>query len=102
MVAACYVAIIVPTPPWAFPGEGKHARRKGLGHESKNSDNEKMRVKSEAILLQNFLGPLKEEKGATAVEYALLAGLIAGVIAGTVALIGPALVPGFAAVSAAL
>ena len=57
-----------------------------------------MMIKSEAIMLQNSLGPLQEEKGATAVEYALLAALIAGVIAGTVALIGPALVPGFIAV----
>lgn len=35
------------------------------------------------------------ERGATAVEYAILASLIAGVIAATVALIGPALLPGF-------
>ena len=61
-----------------------------------------MRVKSEEEILQNFLGRLNEEKGATAVEYALVAALIAGVIAGAVALIGPALVPGFSAVSAAL
>jgi Flp pilus assembly pilin Flp len=64
--------------------------------------NKRMTVKGEAIMLPNFLGYLKEEKGATAVEYALVAGLIAGVIAGTVALIGPALVPGFTAVSAGL
>lgn len=38
------------------------------------------------------------ERGATAVEYALLASLVAAVIAGTVALIGPALLPGFEAV----
>jgi Flp pilus assembly pilin Flp len=61
-----------------------------------------MILKSEAIMLQNFLGRLKEEKGATAVEYAMLAALIAGVIAGTAALIGPALVPGFTAVIAGL
>jgi Flp pilus assembly pilin Flp len=61
-----------------------------------------MILKSEAIMLQNFLGRLKEEKGATAVEYALLVALIAGVIAGTVALIGPALVPGFTTVIAGL
>jgi Flp pilus assembly pilin Flp len=61
-----------------------------------------MILKSEAIMLQNFFRRLKEEKGATAVEYALLAALIAGVIAGTVALIGPALVPGFTAVIAGL
>jgi pilus assembly protein Flp/PilA len=61
-----------------------------------------MTVKGEAIMLPNVLGHLKEEKGATAVEYALLAGLIAGVIAGVVALIGPALVPGFTAVSGGL
>ena len=53
-------------------------------------------------MLRKFFGVLNEEKGATAVEYALLASLIAGVIAGTVALIGPALVPGFTAVIAAL
>ena len=61
-----------------------------------------MTVKGEAIMLLNFLGRLKEEKGATAVEYALLAVLIAAVIAGTVAFIGPALVPGFTAVIAGL
>jgi Flp pilus assembly pilin Flp len=61
-----------------------------------------MILKSEAIILQNLLRHLQEEKGATAVEYALLAALIAGVVAGTVALIGPALVPGFTAVIAAL
>ena len=61
-----------------------------------------MTIKGEAIMLQNFLGRLQEEKGATAVEYALVAALITGVIAGTVALIGPALVPGYTAVIAGL
>jgi Flp pilus assembly pilin Flp len=61
-----------------------------------------MIANSEAIIRQNFFGHLKEEKGATAVEYALLAALIAGAIAGAVALIGPALVPGFTAVIAGL
>jgi pilus assembly protein Flp/PilA len=58
----------------------------------------KMRVKGEVIMLQNFLDCLQEEKGATAVEYALLAGLIAAVIVGTVTLIGPALGRMFTAV----
>jgi len=44
----------------------------------------------------------RRDRGATAVEYALLASLIAAVIAATVVLIGPALVPGFDAVSADL
>jgi Flp pilus assembly pilin Flp len=61
-----------------------------------------MTAKNETPMLQNPIGRLKEEKGATAVEYALLAVLITGVIAGTVALIGPALVPGFTAVIAGL
>jgi Flp pilus assembly pilin Flp len=61
-----------------------------------------MTAKSETIMLQNFLDHLNEEKGATAVEYALLAVLIATVIASAVALIGPALVPGFTAVIAGL
>lgn len=39
-----------------------------------------------------------KDKGATAVEYSLLAALIAGVIIVVVALIGRALVPGFQAV----
>jgi Flp pilus assembly pilin Flp len=73
-----------------------------LNRECKNSDDKKMIAKSEAEMLPNFLGHLNEEKGATAVEYALLATLIATVIAGTVALIGPALVPGFIAVIAGL
>jgi pilus assembly protein Flp/PilA len=64
--------------------------------------NKRMTVKGEEIMLPNFLGHLKEEKGATAVEYALLAALIAGVIVGAVALIGSALVPGFTTVSAVL
>jgi Flp pilus assembly pilin Flp len=64
--------------------------------------NKKTTAKSEAIMLQNFFGRLKEEKGATAVEYALLTALITTVIASTVALIGPALVPGFTAVVAEL
>jgi Flp pilus assembly pilin Flp len=53
-------------------------------------------------MLQESSRILCEQGGATAIEYALLAALIAGVIAGTVALIGPALVPGFTAVSAGL
>jgi Flp pilus assembly pilin Flp len=61
-----------------------------------------MIFKSEALMLRNFLWHLQEEKGATAVEYALVASLIAGVIAGTVAFIGPALLPGFATVIAGL
>jgi pilus assembly protein Flp/PilA len=61
-----------------------------------------MRVEGKVIMLPNFLDRLQEEKGATAVEYALLAGLIAAVIIGTVALIGPALVPMFTGVTAGL
>ena len=49
-------------------------------------------------MLQNLLERLQEVKGATAVEYALLAALIGAVIVGTVSLIGPALVPMFTAV----
>ena len=52
--------------------------------------------------MADLLGRLKEGKGASAVEYALVAALIAGVIAGTIVLIGPALVPGFTAVIAGL
>jgi pilus assembly protein Flp/PilA len=59
-------------------------------------------VENNEVMVRNLLGRLNEEKGATAVEYALLAVLIAAVIAGTVALIGPALVPGFTAVIAGL
>ncbi|MGL4744572.1 MAG: Flp family type IVb pilin [Dermatophilaceae bacterium] len=44
----------------------------------------------------------RDENGATAVEYALMAGLIAGVIAVAVAAIGPTLVTFFAEVNAAL
>jgi Flp pilus assembly pilin Flp len=61
-----------------------------------------MTTKGETIMPQNLLGHLKEEKGATAVEYALVAALITAMIADTVALIGPALVPEFTAVSAGL
>lgn len=43
-------------------------------------------------------GRPRRERGATAVEYAIVVALIAGVIAATVALIGPALLPGFQAV----
>lgn len=43
-----------------------------------------------------------EETGATAVEYALMAGLIAVVIAAAVALVAPQLIPGFLAAAAAV
>jgi pilus assembly protein Flp/PilA len=85
--------------PGKFPGRGT-CQALGLSRESKTSDTKevKIRVKGEVITLQNFLSRLQEEKGATAVEYALLAGLIAAVVVGTVAFIGPALVPMFTAV----
>lgn len=40
----------------------------------------------------------EQERGATAVEYALIISLIAAVIVGVVTMIGPALLPGFQAV----
>ncbi len=43
---------------------------------------------------------LKEEEGATAIEYALLAGLIAAVIVGSVTGIGTAVDGSFTSVSA--
>lgn len=49
-----------------------------------------------------FGPPTPRDRGATAVEYALLVALIAAVIAATVALIGPALLPGFQTVVSGL
>jgi Flp pilus assembly pilin Flp len=42
------------------------------------------------------------DRGATAVEYALLASFVAAVAAAAIALVGPALVPGFQQVSSKL
>jgi Flp pilus assembly pilin Flp len=50
-------------------------------------------------MLQKLSHLRKEETGATAVEYALIASLIAGVIGVAVAAIGISLVPGFTTVS---
>lgn len=47
-------------------------------------------------------GPDAKETGATAVEYALMAGLIAVVIAAAVALVAPQLIPWFLAAAAAV
>ena len=44
----------------------------------------------------------RDDLGASAVEYAILAGFIAAVIVVSVALIAPALIPGFVTVTAAL
>ena len=49
--------------------------------------------------IMNFI---REEEGATAVEYGLLVALIAAVIVGVVAKLGPQVCAGFAAVSGAL
>lgn len=46
--------------------------------------------------------PRTDETGATAVEYALMAGLVAVVIAGAVALIAPQLIPWFLVAAAAV
>jgi pilus assembly protein Flp/PilA len=45
---------------------------------------------------------MKEEEGATAIEYALLASLIAGVLVGTVTILGGNVNTSFTKVSAAL
>lgn len=46
--------------------------------------------------------PRADEVGATAVEYALMAGLIAVVIAAAVALVAPQLIPWFLVAAAAV
>jgi pilus assembly protein Flp/PilA len=45
---------------------------------------------------------VKDESGATAIEYGLIAGLISVVIIGSVTLVGSALITKFTAVSTAL
>lgn len=42
-----------------------------------------------ATLLSFVAAPKKDEKGATAVEYALIVGLVSVVVVGAVALFGP-------------
>ena len=58
--------------------------------------------RSKETSLPIFVSAVKEEEGASAVEYALLVALIATVIFGTVAAIGPLLAPGFTTVVSAL
>lgn len=54
------------------------------------------------IMLRNALGELKEQKGATAVEYALMVTFIAMVIVAAVALLGGTVTGLFPPVTAAL
>lgn len=53
-------------------------------------------------MVNQFLRFMKEEEGATAIEYALLASLIAGVLVGTVTILGGNVNTSFTNVSAAL
>jgi pilus assembly protein Flp/PilA len=52
--------------------------------------------------LNNLRALAKDERGVTALEYGLIAGLIAVVIIGSVTALGTALTTKFAAVTAAL
>jgi pilus assembly protein Flp/PilA len=54
------------------------------------------------VMFQQALRPVKNEKGATAVEYGLLVALIAAVIVGTVTVVGTKVLAGFEAVNAVL
>jgi pilus assembly protein Flp/PilA len=53
-------------------------------------------------MVNQFVRFMQEEKGATAIEYALLTSLIAGVIVGTVTILGGSVNTSFTTVSTAL
>ena len=54
------------------------------------------------MLIQKFVRPLKNVKGATAIEYALIASLISVVAIGAMTAVGGGVVTTFNAVAAAL
>jgi pilus assembly protein Flp/PilA len=59
-------------------------------------------VKNMKDMLRDMLRKLKEQKGATAVEYGMMVALIAAIIVGTVTLLGTAIDNAFNTIVTAL